>query len=130
MTIIVDASVVVAAFVDDGPDGRACEEVLVADHLMAPHLLPFEVANVIRRSTARGAIDPSEGALALTDINRLPIDLVPFAALSTRVWELRDNLTAYDGSYVALAELVDAQLITLDRRLAAAPGLRCEVLVI
>ena len=70
-----------------------------------------------------------EGAMrvALAELLALPVILVPFAHLATRAWELRANLTMYDASYVALAELLDAPLVTLDARIARAPGVRCEV---
>lgn len=128
MTQIVDASVVVAALVDDGPDGRWCEDRLVEDDLAAPHLLPFEVANVLRRSETRGAIDRSTALHALADLQRLAVHLVAFEPLAERVWELRGHLTAYDAGYVATAERLGGRLVTLDRRLAHAPGLRCPVL--
>jgi len=127
VTQVVDASVVVAALLDSGLDGLWCEEQLQAGELMAPHLLPIEVANIIRRTEARRAIDASEAAAAVHDLRRLAVDLVPFEALAERAWELRANLTIYDACYVAAAELCDGRLVTLDRRLASAPGPRCAV---
>ena len=129
MTQIVDASAVVAALLDDGADGRWCEEQLWAGELMAPHLLPIEVANIIRRMEARRTIDASEAAAAVRDLRCLDVDLVPFEALAYRAWALRANLTIYDACYVAAAELCQGRLVTLDRRLASAPGPRCAVVV-
>jgi predicted nucleic acid-binding protein len=75
----------------------------------------------------RGHLSRSEATLAHADLIALPLDLWPYAPLAERVWELRENLTSYDASYVALAELLDAALITLDVRLANAPGPRCPI---
>lgn len=130
MSLVVDASAAVALLVDDGPVGRACEAAVeAADALAAPALMPFEAGNVLRREAARGAIEPAFAALALADLGRLEVELAPFAALGGRAWELRDNLTLYDASYVALAELLGASLLTLDRRILRAPDLRCEIVV-
>ena len=129
MTQVIDASAVVAALIDDGPDGRWCEDRLAEDDLAAPHLMPFEAANILRRTEARGAIDTSAASQALDDLRRLDVQLVTFETLLERVWNLRSNLTAYDASYVATAELVGGRLLTLDRKLAGAPGIRCPVAI-
>ena len=129
MTAVFDASAVVAALVDAGEDGRWCEAQLLEGDLVAPHLLPIEVANVIRRTEARNAIDSSDAASAVRDLRRLDVELVPFEAVADRTWELRANLTVYDACYVATAELFRCPLVTLDRRLAEAPGLRCDVTI-
>jgi len=126
--VILDASVVVAGLVDDGPVGRWAEDLFVGSLILAPHILPAEVANVLRRTERRGDISSDLAALALADLMDLGIELVDFAPFSDRVWELRHNLTSYDAWYVALAEALDQPLATLDRRLAEAPGIRCEVL--
>jgi predicted nucleic acid-binding protein len=129
VTQVFDASAVVAALLDDGPEGRWCDRQLLAGDLVAPDLLPIEAANIIRRTEARKAIDPSDAAAALHDLRRLDIVLVPFDSVADRAWELRANLTIYDACYVATAELCRGRLVTLDRRLARAPGLRCDVVV-
>lgn len=95
--------------------------------LHAPHLLDIEVAHVIRRHTGHGVIDAGRGSLALVDFANLPIRRYPHSALLPRIWALRDNLTAYDAAYVALAEALDAPLLTCDRRLAAATGHRARI---
>ena len=124
---VLDASAVVALLLDDGPDGRWVDDRVAEADLVAPHLMPFESANIIRRTAARGAIDDTQGFQALSVLFRLDIDLVPLASVGGRVWELRQNLTVYDASYVAVAERLGARLVTLDARLAAAPGIGCEV---
>lgn len=125
MTSVVDASVVFAALVDDGPDGRWAELVLLDGPLLAPHLMPAEVTNVVRRSLASGRLDPVSSGLALARLSELPVELFPFAPFAERVWALRANVTSYDAWYVAVAEAVGSPLATLDRRLAVAPGPRC-----
>ncbi len=90
--------------------------------LHAPHLIDVEVAQVLRRYAATGQIDPERCRAALTDLGAFSLRRYPHDFLLPRIWELRDNLTAYDAAYVALAEALDAPLLTRDRRLAAAPG--------
>jgi predicted nucleic acid-binding protein len=125
MTLVVDASVVVAALVDTGPDGRWAEEVLVSEDLAAPHLLPVEAANILRRLALHGEISEDAAALAHADLADLRVALFPYTLDAWRAWELRANLTMYDAWYVALAESLEADLATLDARLARAPGTRC-----
>ena len=125
MTRVVDASVVVAALVDSGPAGQWAESELLADDLAAPHLLPVEAANILRRAVLAGDISEDTGALAHADLLELRVELFPYEALAARVWELRHNVTAYDACYVALAEQLEAPLVTLDRKLSQARGPRC-----
>jgi len=127
VSLVVDASAVVAALLDDSGPGRWCEARLSEGDLVAPHLMPVEVANILRRSEARRIVDGSEAAAAFDDLRRLAVELVPFEPIAERAWELRANLTVYDACYVATAELVECPLVTLDYKLAAAPGLRCPV---
>lgn len=127
MTLVLDASVVVAALVDDGDAGSQALSLLASDHLAAPHLMPAEVANILRRLAAHGAISTDVASLAHDDLLDLAVELLPYDVVAGRIWELRANLTAYDAWYVAVAELVDAPLVTLDERLARAPGPRCVV---
>ncbi|MEP1123405.1 MAG: type II toxin-antitoxin system VapC family toxin [Ilumatobacter sp.] len=126
MSIVVDASTVVAALIDDGPDGRWAEEQLRSGRVVAPHLLPVEVGHVLRRAESVETVGKDSAALAFAALVRLPIELAPFEPLAERIWELRSNLTIYDAFYVALAESIDAPLATLDLRLAHAPGTRCD----
>ena len=125
MTVVVDASVVVAALVDSGPDGRWAEEFLTSG-LAGPHLLPVEVANVLRRAVNAGEITDDIASLAHGDLLDLRVELVSYDIVADRAWELRHNLSAYDSWYVAVAELLDAPLATLDRRLVGSPGPTCR----
>lgn len=123
--LVVDASAV-AALLLSGDDGAWVADVVAGADLVAPALLPFEVTNVIRRHELTGAVSPAEAALAHADLLDLPIDLVAHAPVAARTWELRHNLSAYDASYVAVAEAYGVALVTLDRRLSEAPGVTCE----
>ena len=126
---VVDASVVVAALVDGGGDGRWAEDVLQEEPLAAPHHLPVEVANILRRAALSEDLSPDVASLAHADLLDLRVDLVAYAPLADRVWELRSNVTAYDAWYVALAEQLDVPLATLDQRLSRATGPQCRFLV-
>jgi predicted nucleic acid-binding protein len=125
--VVLDASALVALLADAGSAGQWVEASVSGATLLAPELMPFEVSNILRRHAAAGLLDASAAALAHGDLIALPVDLYPYAALAERVWELRANVTAYDASYVALAELVAAPLVTLDAKLAKAPGTKCEI---
>lgn len=124
---VCDASALVALLLDAGPDGRWVTDRLDGADLAAPGLLPFETANIIRRQELAGRITTDQAAQAHADLLDLTVELWPYELLATRAWQLRRNLTPYDASYVALAELLGIALVTLDRRIGGAPELRCEV---
>lgn len=126
MTAVVDASVVVAALIDDGPVGRWAEELVASTPLAAPHLMPVEVANILRRAALADDVSDDVASLAHADLAALTVELFPYDLLAERIWELRGAVTAYDGWYVALAESLKAPLATLDGRLTRAPGPRCS----
>lgn len=128
--IVVDASVVVVALGDDGLDGDRARLRLRGERLAAPHLLDFEVISAWRHLAARGELDDRRVGLAMVDLAALRIERVRHGPLLPRCWELRANLSVYDAAYVALAEAMDAPVLTADRRLAAAPGIRCPVEVL
>jgi predicted nucleic acid-binding protein len=126
--IVVDASALLDVLLRT-PDAQAVEARLFDpdETLHTPHLLDIEVAQVIRRYAASGEVDGPRGAAALDDLAVFPLRRYPHGLLLPRVWELRSNLTAYDAVYVALAEALEAPLITRDRRLAAAGGHRATI---
>ena len=127
MTLVVDASVVIAALIDTGSTGDWAEtQLATATDLAAPTILGAEVANVLRRSETAQLIDTSHANLAFADLKRLPVLSVGFELLADRIWQLRHNLTSYDASYVATAELLGAPLATLDTRVTTAPGTACD----
>ena len=124
--IVVDASVVVMALGDDGTAGRRSRARLEGERLAVPAVLDLEVASAWRRLCAAGRLAPARAEQAIGDLAALPAERVDHRRLLGRCWELREVMTVYDGSYVALAEALDAVLVTADRRLAAAPGARCR----
>lgn len=125
--VVCDASAVVALLLDAGPDGNWATTVLTGVDLVAPALLPFETANIIRRHELAELITADQAAQAHADLLDLAIEQWPYEVLATRAWALRRNLTTYDASYVSLAEHLDVALVTLDRRIGRAPNLRCAV---
>lgn len=128
--IVPDASIIVTALIVDDRRGSAARRRLVEDDMAAPHLLDLEVLSVLRRQVGSGRLRADRAERAIRDLNLLPIDRIDHRSLLERCWELRENVTAYDAAYVAVAEGLDARLVTGDERLAAAPGLRCPVEVI
>jgi len=121
--IVVDASALLEVLLQTS-QAKKLEDRLFApeETLHAPHLIDVEVAQVIRRYAATGDIDDETGRLAMVNLAAFPLRRYPHDLLLPRIWALRRNLTAYDAAYVALAEALDAPLLTCDRRLAAAPG--------
>lgn len=128
--IVLDASVVVTALGDGGEDGVTARARLVGATLFAPELLDLEVVSVFRRFVGRGEMAPARAQQAVNDLIGMPIERVAHRPLLSRCWELRENLTSYDAAYVALAELLDAPLLTADARLANSPGPRCAIEVL
>jgi predicted nucleic acid-binding protein len=124
--IIVDSSALVAALLDEGATGAWAAEVLVDHDLGAPSIAAFECANVIRRWAAAGLVDPYLATTAHRSLAQLTIEYWPYDAVAARCWELRNNLTIYDASFVAMAEATESPLYTLDQRLATASGPTCE----
>lgn len=126
-TVVCDASVVVALLLDGGDDGTWAAAAMTGAALAAPALLDFEVANVLRRHELAGVTTADTAAQAHADLLDLAIERWPYELLAGRAWELRHKLSSSDGSYVALAELLHAELLTLDAAIARAPGVRCVV---
>ena len=126
--LVLDSSALVALLTDAGPAGEWVASTTAGAVLAAPELALFEAANVLRRHQLTGALTPLEATLAHEDLRALPVQLWPYLPLAERVWALRENVTAYDASYVALAELLATSLITLDTRLGRTEGPRCPIL--
>lgn len=116
----------VAALVDRETTGEWAESLVLGEALAAPHLMPVEAANVLRRMAAAGVISADVASLAHEDLVALRVELFGYAPFAARAWELRANVTTYDASYVALAEALGVALATLDRRLTGATGPRCR----
>lgn len=128
MSVVVDSSVVVAALVDTGDNGAWAEKILEQDELYAPELLRVEASNVLRRLERGKEITEQEANAAFEDLMELSVEMHAFEPFSERVWELRHNVTSYDGWYVALAEALNLPLATLDARLVKAEGPKCRFL--
>jgi predicted nucleic acid-binding protein len=128
--IVVDASVLAPALADDGADGDQARLRLRGEQLVAPELVDLEVLSTLRRAVRAGRLDERRSGQALDDLAAFPLRRVPHLPLLARAWELRDNLTAYDAAYVALAESLRALLLTADGGIEKASGVRCEVEVL
>ncbi|MFN8105284.1 MAG: type II toxin-antitoxin system VapC family toxin [Acidimicrobiia bacterium] len=129
--IVVDASVVANALADDGADGDTARRRLIdAPELAAPDLVDVETVSVLRRRWRAGDLTARRFSSAVDDLADLAMVRMPTLPLMRRAYELRANLTAYDASYVALAEHLGWALLTADRRLSRAHGIRCLVEVL
>lgn len=130
MTLVVDASVLAAALIDAGPVGSWAERKLLGNKLVAPHIVLAEVASVLRRAELDARVSDVSATMAHTDLVDLPIGLLPYEPFAERIWQLRETVTPYDAWYVAIAEFYGVSFVTLDRKLASAPGPTCEFLVL
>lgn len=121
--IVLDASAAIDWLLQT-PAGQRIEQRIYArqDTLHSVHLLDVEFLQVLRRLVREGALAPSRAEQAMEDLLALRLTRHAPALLVRRIWRLRQNLTAYDAAYVALAEELRAPLITRDQRIAAAPG--------
>ncbi len=124
--IVADASVAVLALLNDG----AARASLATERVAVPHLIDAELAHALRNRVRREEITEDQARVALDRWTRLGLGRVPAVGLLGRIWELRENVTAYDATYVALAEALDCPLVTADGRLGRAPGPRCAITVV
>jgi predicted nucleic acid-binding protein len=126
--IVLDASVVVELLLDTTTGRRVAilvEDAAIALHV--PHLLDVEVVNALRRLVRDGSLDHEDAEAAIGDLMALDLQRHSHEALLERAWALRANVTTYDAVYVALAEALNATLLTCDSRLARAPGTKMRV---
>ena len=129
--IVLDASAVIEWLFQSPAGVRIDRRIFSAsESLHAPHLVDVEVAQVLRRYVRDKTITVQRGQEALEDLSDLPLRRYPHDFLLPRIWELRAALTAYDASYVALAELLEAPLLTCDGKIASASGHSANVEVI
>ena len=124
--IVVDASAAVLGLLNDG-DAR---DRLRAGALASPHLIDSELVHALRAQILRGNVSGDVALRAIQRWAKLGIERLPAVGLLPRVWQLRDNLSAYDATYVSLAEALDCALLTADAKLARAPGVRCPLTVV
>jgi predicted nucleic acid-binding protein len=127
--IVVDASAVLEVVLQTPAAAHISRRIFAAgETLHAPHLLDVEVAHALRRLVLSGAVSAARGAKAILDLADFPLRRYPHFDLLPRIWELRNNVTAYDAAYLALAEALGAPLVTCDRTLkSAVRGVRVEV---
>ncbi len=126
--IVVDASAVIEVLLGTPAATRVAERLFDGgETLHAPHLLDVETAQVLRRYALAGALGAERGVEALEDLADFPITRYPHQPFLFRIWELRNNVTAYDAAYIALAEALDATLVTRDAKLASAAGHRARI---
>ena len=125
--IVVDACVLANALADDGDRGEVARLILrESESVSAPDLVDVEAVSVLRERWLAGDLPAHRFRSAVDDLNDLPLDRYPAYPLMRRAYELRANVSAYDSAYVALAEVLDCPLVTVDERLARASGPRCE----
>ena len=127
--IVLDASAIVEVLVGTGPRSERIRERVESpgQSLHVPHLMDIEVLYTLRRFTLHGTFSRKRSDEAFEDLNNIVFERYPHTWLLGRIWYLKDNLTAYDATYVALAEALGAPLVTTDVRLARAPGILAEV---
>lgn len=124
--IVIDASAAVLGLLNDG-DARSC---LADEPFACPHLADSELLHALRARVLRGDIAAADAERALGTWARLGMYRVPVVGLLQRIWELRENLSGYDATYVAVAETLETPLLTADARLARAPGPTCPITVV
>jgi predicted nucleic acid-binding protein len=126
--IVIDATVLANAVGDEGFDGeRARQELRFAGDVAAPDLVDVETLAVLRKRWLAKTISDTRFSAAIEDLQDLTIDRYPTLPFLRRAYELRNNVTAYDAAYVALAETLGGELLTADQRLSQAVGPRCPI---
>jgi predicted nucleic acid-binding protein len=128
--IVVDASILGPALLDDAPDGDRVRQRLAGERLAAPALIDLEVMSMLKRAARQRRLEEGRARRAVANLIAIPLSRMPHVPLLPRIWELRHNLSSYDAAYVALAEAIGAALLTADRGLAAAAGNHAEVEVL
>jgi predicted nucleic acid-binding protein len=125
--LIVDASALVEYLLGSAAGHRVADRLSHVETIDAPHVIDLEVSSALRRHVAAGRLEERRAAEALTTLALAPLRRYPATLFLSRIWELRHTHTAYDAAYVALAEALDAPLLTLDSRLARSHGHRAEI---
>lgn len=124
--IVADSSVIIEAL-RDVPAGAEARRRLHGQRVLAPHLIDIEVMSAIRRLCRAGHVTAGQSRIAIAGLARFRIERFAHRSLLDGIWQVRDNISAYDASYVSLAMNTGAPLITGDRRLARAAERWCDV---
>jgi predicted nucleic acid-binding protein len=124
--IVADASVLIESLTGS----VAAQELLTDEQVQIPVVTDVEIASALRKRVHLGQISPEDGWRLLDAYRWMAVTRHHVFAMFDRIWELRDNVTAYDAAYVALAEAIECPLVTADARLSRAPGIRCAVTVV
>jgi predicted nucleic acid-binding protein len=125
--IVVDASVVGPALINDAPYGDHARRRIRNERVFVPALIDLEVLSMLKGWSRAGRLDKRRAREAVADFLTMRLRRMPHAGLLPRIWDLRDKLAVYDAAYVALAEAIGVPLLTADRAIARTPGLACEV---
>lgn len=127
--IVLDASAAVAVLLNLSKSAASIRERMnrVDEETHVPHVFELEVLSALRRHTLGGILSEKRSAEAIEDLTSMRINRYPHTALLSRIWELKDNVTTYDAAYIALAETLEAPLVTRDAKLARASGIRAVV---
>jgi predicted nucleic acid-binding protein len=128
VSVVVDASVLVAALVDSSEHGSWAEDVIISGSLHAPELVRVEATSILRRLERSKQVSSAQANAAHDDLMELSLETFGFDPFADRIWELRHSITSYDAWYVALAEALQLPLATLDLKLAKARGIKCRFL--
>jgi predicted nucleic acid-binding protein len=124
--IVVDPSAALAALLND----RQARRLIGTERLHTPHLIDSEITSGVRRLVQRNQLDAADGWNVLRTWRSLAVTRYPVYGFFERMWEIRENFSAYDATYVALAETLDCALVTADARLGHASQARCAITVV
>lgn len=127
--VVIDSSVLVDVLAGAGAAADRARDAVAGRRWTGPAHLRVEAFHAVRGLLLGRRLESAQARRAVRRLGLVDVDLVPTASLLTRMWELRANLTGYEAAYVAVAEHLAVPLVTGDRRLAAAPGLRCEIVL-
>ena len=126
--IVIDASIAVAYLIKTMDSAIFFEQITAEHRIAAPTLIEYEIGSALRRLCLAGKLDETRAAMALRSLDDFSLELYEADLLSARSWELRQNVSFYDASYVALAEMLGLPLYTSDKRLASAPGHHARII--
>ncbi|SDS05943.1 type II toxin-antitoxin system VapC family toxin [Jiangella sp. DSM 45060] len=125
--IVLDTSALVEFLVGTDATAERVRVAVTGEYVAAPHAVDLECASTLRGLVRGGKLPADEARRALDLLGAMNLRRYDHVALLPRIWELRENLWPYDAAYVALAETLDAELLTTDSKLAGAPGVRCRI---